>query len=53
VIIPVKNGDNVIETKSFKQKSVSHVSKMFDGFTTKTAILGTSHIMRKALQPET
>jgi len=31
----------------------SHARKTFDRFTTKTVILGTSHIMRKGLQSET
>ena len=30
-----------------------HTRKTFDIFTTKTAILGTSHIIRKVLQSET
>ena len=39
--------------EKLKEKFGSCTRKTFDRFTTKTAILGTSHIMRKVLQYET
>jgi hypothetical protein len=38
--------------KKLKEKSGSCTRKTFDRFTTKTAVLGTSHIIRKILQCE-
>jgi len=38
--------------KRFKEKFGSHTRKTFSRYTTKTAVLGTSHIMRKVLQCE-
>jgi hypothetical protein len=35
-----------------KEKFGSYTRKTFDRFTTKTAVLGTSHIIRKVLQCE-
>ena len=37
----------------FMLKFLSHTKKTFNRFTTKTAMLGTSHIIRKVLQSET
>jgi len=39
--------------KRLKEKFRSHTRKTFNRFTRKTAILGTSHIIRKVLQSET
>ena len=38
--------------KKLKEKFGNHTRKTFDRFTKKTAILGTSHIIRKVLQCE-
>jgi hypothetical protein len=38
--------------EKLKEKSGSCTRKTFNSFTTKTAILGTSHIIRKILQCE-
>jgi hypothetical protein len=39
--------------KNFKERFESHTSKIFNIFTTKTAILGISHMKGKVLQSET
>jgi hypothetical protein len=39
--------------KRFKEKFGNHARKTFNRFTTKTALLGTSHVICKVLQSET
>jgi hypothetical protein len=53
MIIPVITGASGIVTKSLKEKCGSHIGKIFNRFATKTAILGSSHIIRKKLHSET
>jgi hypothetical protein len=52
VIIPVISGANGIVTKGLRKKYRSDTRKTFSRFITKTAVLGTSHIIRKVLQCE-
>jgi hypothetical protein len=51
-VIPVIIGATGIVTKGLKV-SGNNIRKAFNRFTTKTAVLGTSHIIRKVLQSET
>ena len=50
-IIPVITGATIIVTR-FKEKFGSHTRKSFHRVTTKTTILGSSHIIQKVLQSE-
>ena len=50
--IPCKKMITIIITM-FILTFLSHTRKTFNRFTTKTAMLGTSHIIRKVLQYET
>jgi hypothetical protein len=51
-VIPVIIGAMGIVSKSFKI-SENNTRTTFNRFSTKTAVLGTSHIIRKMLQSET
>jgi hypothetical protein len=51
-VIPVITGITGIVTKGLK-KSGNNIRKAFNRFSTKTVVLGTSHITRKVLQSET
>jgi hypothetical protein len=49
---PARTAATAIVTKGFK-KFGSHSRRTFNRFTTKAAILGTSHVIRKVLQSDT
>jgi hypothetical protein len=51
--IPVITRAMGIVSKSFKKISGNNIRTAFNRFSTKTAVLGTSHIIRKVLQAET
>jgi hypothetical protein len=53
MIIPVITGGSGIVTKSLKEKCGSISGKYSIDSLRRTAILGTSHIIRKILQSET
>jgi hypothetical protein len=52
-VIPVIIGDTGIVTKGLKKISGNNTRKAFSRFSTKTAVLRISHIIRKVLQSET
>jgi hypothetical protein len=52
-VIPVNTGATGIVTKGLKKTPGNNTRKEFNRFCTKTAVLGTSHIIRKVLQSET
>jgi hypothetical protein len=52
-IIPVIIGATGIVTKGLKKVSGNNTRKVFNIFSTNTAVLGTSHIIRKVPQSET
>jgi hypothetical protein len=52
-VIPVIIGATRIVRKSLQKKSGNNTRTTLNRFPAKTAILGTSHIIRKVLQAET
>jgi hypothetical protein len=52
-VIPIIIGATGIVSKSLKRISGNNTRTTFNRFSTKTSILGTSHIIRKVLQNET
>jgi hypothetical protein len=52
-VIPVIIGATGIVTKELKKISGNNTRKVFNRFSTKAAVLGTSHITRKVLQSKT
>jgi hypothetical protein len=52
-VIPAIIGATGIITKGLKKISGNNTRKTFNRLSTKTAVLGTSHIINKVLQSET